>query len=92
MGNDGGPAFPTQMFEHPAHSKLENSAEYGYGGMTLRDYFAAVALGAIVSQAAIVTSKATGGSATASEIANGAYELADAMLAERQKPTNKEQA
>jgi hypothetical protein len=65
MKDTGGPAFPTD------HNK--NVAE----GMTLRDYFAAKAMQALI-QAQIVTRQ--------QQSAETAYEWADAMLAERTKP------
>ena len=40
MANDGGPAFPV-------HPEIELAPEDYYGGMRLRDYFAAAALPAI---------------------------------------------
>jgi len=66
MKDTGGPAFPTD------HNK--NVAE----GMTLRDYFAAKAMQALI-QAQIVTRQQQ-------QSAKIAYEWADAMLAERSKP------
>lgn len=40
---DGGPAFPQTMVDHPRG--LTCGADgYGYGGMTLRDWFAGQAL------------------------------------------------
>ena len=43
MISDGGPAFPT-LFIEPNYGS-------GYAGMTLRDYFAAAALQALVTSA-----------------------------------------
>ena len=63
MSNTGGPAFPT---EHTDTSGL-------YDGMSLRDYFAAKAM-----QALITRIEMSGG-----ERARDAYIIADAMLAAR---------
>ena len=60
--NDGGPAFPA--CERPGYTS----------GISLRDYFAAQALGA-----ALLPGR------TAQELAEECYILADAMLAEREK-------
>lgn len=78
----GGPAFPD----------LGNT--FGRNGMTLRDYFAAQAMASFVS-IIITTKREIVGKAAAAEgrsgdtfdqyIAFRAYEVADAMLAERQK-------
>lgn len=67
--NKGGPAFPTPRYERGDIYSL---------GMDLRDYFAAHALQGIC---------ASGPSAmlTNAKLAREAYELADAMLAERLK-------
>ena len=69
--NNGGPAFPL--------------ATSGYGatpvnGMTLRDYFAAKAM-----QGAIAGMAARGETAIYRECSGLAYDMADAMLAEREK-------
>ena len=62
---DGNPAFPVPVLsEHPS-----------FYGMSLRDYFAAMALqGICASSPAIVNA----------EIAREAYQLADAMLKARE--------
>jgi hypothetical protein len=61
--NDGGPAFPRD------HRSL------GHNGMTLRDYFAAKAMAAIVASKPITTYGA---------VAFNAYVMADEMLAARE--------
>lgn len=70
--NDGGPAFPDSVAVGPAGDV------YGSTGMTLRDYFAAKALSGMASQ--------FHDGWTAPGLAKAVYELADAMLAERNKP------
>lgn len=66
---DGGPAFP--QIEYNGYWK----------GMTLRDYFAAKAMGALISR----TSVFCGGFDSDKQLVNSAYEYADAMLKEREK-------
>lgn len=60
------------------------SAEYGHpaacGGMTLRDYFAAKAMQAIVSN----TTSSQGFGISMDVLTTGAYEVADEMLKQRE--------
>jgi hypothetical protein len=70
MKDTGGPAFPEHEWNNDVQRYLVN------GGMTLRDYFAAKAMQALI-QAQIVTRQ--------QQSAETAYEWADAMLAERSK-------
>jgi len=72
---DGGPAFPYSALEpDPETRSLVGSIYADSRGMTLRDYFAGVA---------VATNRAPG--RTARELAEWAYECADAMLAEREQ-------
>ena len=81
---DGGPAFPEVVthldYSYEADHRFGNT--FSYGGMTLRDYFAAKALPAYLSHVS------DGGSAILSrcyaEAATEAYEIADAMLKARE--------
>lgn len=66
----GGPAFPTKM-------KGPNLSEWLEPGMTLRDYFAAKAMQAMI--VSIIKPEHVDGAVEA------AYIVADAMLAERAK-------
>lgn len=68
MKHDGGPAFPNM------HRNI-----YGgeITGMSLRDYFAAMALRAIIDKQGYGTPD--------HDIAKKAFEIADAMLREREK-------
>ena len=68
MINDGGPAFPTDS-EHQSGPHTWHSA-----GMTLRDYFAAKAMQALIPSGQTVDSM---------KYAESAYTLADAMLKAR---------
>ena len=86
--NNGGAAFPQHGWSRDPEA---NKYMQDKGGMTLRDYFAAQALPAILSvpddgiQAWSPTAT-SGSSITAAEAwAKNAYQIADAMLAERAK-------
>ena len=72
----GGPAFP---FRRKTLADMEAPFETHEGdtGMTLRDYFAAKAMTRFVSR--------SWGSYMAADIADCAYELADAMLEARMR-------
>lgn len=76
MPQDGGPAFPVVV---------ENPPYYIREGMTLRDWFAGMALQAIISKHPAATCDVE---EDAEEVffANGAYAYADAMLLVRLKP------
>jgi hypothetical protein len=73
MANDGGPAFPVLPPDTQSYTEWPGSA-----GMTLRDYFAAKALMALDIQAHVAPP-------AAKHLASSAYNIADAMLAERSK-------
>jgi hypothetical protein len=88
MKDDGGSAFPV------AHQILDANHEHfklGCKGMTLRDYFAAKAMQAILTKLPIVDQDGEFGVivkdkiAYNNDIANSAYSIADAMLDERNK-------
>lgn len=71
--NDGGPAFPQPQIDN--QGRIDSALQFGEGGMTLRDYFAA---------------KAMQGMSTPLEnpihfdtFASRAYLLPDAMIAAR---------
>lgn len=66
--NDGGPAYPCVTTTEPEDR-----------GMSLRDYFAALAM------QSIVRNSAESYSASASRVAEKAYMMADGMIAERVK-------
>ena len=67
---DGGPAFPIVLPE-----KFEQAES----GMSLRDYFAAQALSSSLSDGIHVDSEGM------KVVAKAAYEMADAMIAERDR-------
>lgn len=70
----GGPAFPAHVAE--IHGVATNSSDFNMPGMTLRDYFAA---------AALIGMQAHPANERPLHVATWAYEVADAMLAEREK-------
>jgi len=70
----GGPAFP--------NSKQVGDVQIKEVGMTLRDYFAAKAMQAVISNSNVKNVKNE-------DIASAAYKMAEAMLAERNEEQNK---
>lgn len=76
MANDGGPAFPRPM-SNDDHIDVCNIARE-QDGMSLRDYFAAKAMGAMIGADRWKYSNR-------SEISSYAYLLAAAMLRAREK-------
>jgi hypothetical protein len=83
--NDGGPAFPMR------HSVFPNGdIEYGSQGMSLRDYFAAAALQGLMGNSGGPWQAdpmcGTGWcNSDASLVALTAYDIADAMIAARER-------
>ena len=67
--DDGGTAFP----QHPGQEDVA-----GFGGMSLRDYFAGAALQGMMAASDLADP-------TETSVAMFAYKYADAMLAERDK-------
>ena len=92
MKTDGGPAFPgAHNFSTMTHGIME-AAEFSphqkrtLGGMSLRDYFAAAAIKQMLPWAYDAINDDRNKVANYVEnIAKTAYDLADAMLAEREK-------
>ena len=84
--DDGGFAFPSPCED--LGNNIFQSAEYG---MTLRDYFAAKAMQAIISKLPLVDQDGVLGNCVKdkkkynADIANSAYWIADAMIAESSK-------
>lgn len=64
--NNGGPAYPTQ----------------GYEGLTVRDYFAAKAMQAMISNPSIIDNDSDG---AVNYAASASYKFADAMLKAREE-------
>lgn len=85
--NDGGPAFPLPVEDLQCRSRFESC----YGGMTLRDYFAAKFAAAMMTATSadhgfpnIDYQRDVGGPTVAERVATIAYRLADAMLRARE--------
>jgi hypothetical protein len=82
---DGGPAFPSKGKRNRPRSEIYPNAtgseviEVDYQGMTLRDYFAAKAMQGIMSDPIEVQPY------TNDELAQWAYQVADAMLKAREE-------
>ncbi|MFC4275537.1 hypothetical protein [Achromobacter aloeverae] len=84
--NDGGPAFPCDPFVASKPGN-ETVAKRLAEGMTLRDYFAAKAMQALIMMGATVTKHTPEGELTIPGrvgVPPLAYEYADAMLAARE--------
>lgn len=77
--DNGGQAFPRQQWEYDGHN---NVLQYQENGMTLRDYFAAKAIGVIELPTDYVGTKET--EESYKRWAQKAYRMADAMLKERE--------
>ena len=82
--NDGGPVFPQpneQRYLDPVHGVIRPSDIYGPApsGIKLRDYFAGQALAGICGDGI------PGNHHWPANVVRDAYELADLMLAEREK-------
>lgn len=76
--NDGGPAYPLPVNDEQCRARFDS----GYGGMTLRDFFAAKAMqGWLSSCGPGDQHPATAGNADF--VAQRSYAMADAMLAAR---------
>ena len=75
--NDGGPAFPA-----PEASQVHFGNPDGYMGLTLRDYFAAKALGVMCASNVNATGTFASPEGRAA-VASVCYWMADAMLSAR---------
>lgn len=71
--NTGGPAFPHSFVAHPTEETFVAK------GMTLRDYFAAKAMQAIMADDSFLLRNDT------DQVADRAYEMADAMMKAREQ-------
>jgi hypothetical protein len=80
QSNDGGLAFPQPMAALPTTGEMYCAYEKhpDFGGMTLRDYFAAAALQGVMMNATCFENM------TDKHIAECAWNAADAMLAARE--------
>ena len=88
MRNNGGPAFPCKEFSHIVVVDGDYPQEVftNAPGMTLRDYFAAKAMQALIMKIELTVSKADCEHFHIEKwkaISKGAYKYADAMLEEK---------
>ncbi|HYE07697.1 MAG TPA: hypothetical protein VEL07_19415 [Planctomycetota bacterium] len=89
--NDGGPAFPTPGWQRTWFERGDECSEScdAIAGMSLRDYFAAKALAAMMATPDVATALVAEAAKLSRDVstvfAEAAYEQADAMIAERAK-------
>lgn len=85
--NDGGPAFPRPASEFTASGTVAegNDAIREQDGMSLRDYFAAHALSAVIEVYRFDNGGGIGTDHLPRNVAAHAYRIADAMLEARQR-------
>lgn len=89
--NDGGPAFPvsTMVGERTAgYGHQDGPATYQFGGMTLRDYFAAKAMQGLLAEGGSLEIGYVLPAHWPQYIAKRAVSHADALLAELAKESN----
>lgn len=93
--NEGGRAFPRQQVvgDHPYGSDHNHPKVVAHEGMSLRDYFAAAALPELIKMASTIRYNHEPGNGVndrnempwSPSAAKAAYQIADDMLAEREK-------
>lgn len=81
--DDGGPAFPSTWMEANEHGM---EFPYVVPGMSLRQYYAGLAMAAIIGKAPFEITLANANHCKVAFIAGGAFEYADAMIAESKEP------
>lgn len=74
----GGPAFPGVV-----QNQMNGHVVDEMSGMTLRDYFAAKAMQAMMSDTTVLATMSSGPKGPSDELAESAYSMADAMLRAR---------
>lgn len=79
--NNGGPAFPESDFVVGRSGK---SLGFSHSGMTLRDYFAAKAMQALIQRAPTGSSFGVSHKTTNESYCLASYAIADAMLRARE--------
>jgi hypothetical protein len=81
MKDKNPPAFPRPDTDHGSYG------HHGHDGMTLRDWFAGQALASAAMTALVLSSKdpSQTDAGAINGVVTGAYAIADAMLAHRQK-------
>lgn len=82
MKHDGGPAFPRPASEFTASGTCPdgNDPRPDQQGMTMREFYAALAMQGILASGKSFEAKLKPG-----EVAEGAFNIADAMLAQAKK-------
>ena len=83
--NNGGPAFPLPVADQECCGRFES----GYGGISMRDYFAAKAIqGLLANPGGPIQANGMNGwnwcNCSPEDAVNLAYSMADAMLAARE--------
>lgn len=84
------PAFPCTEYRNTSSDPLARPREIRHTGISLRDYFAAQAISAIIAWASNPQVAAAGFLNNNIKVAEGAYEIADAMLQARKATRTKE--
>jgi hypothetical protein len=83
--NDGGAAFPMLDMLDKSRNHAERWEAYTVGGMSLRDYFAAQALPAVIETYERANGPCLGTDHIVRNVPAIAYKLADAMLKAREE-------
>lgn len=84
--NTGGPAFPRALSQHD--SRVQGTPNSAQEGMTLRDWLAGEAVGAIIRRMPadmVFRSGVTSFGNQCDEVALAAYQIADSMIEQRSK-------
>ena len=86
--NTGGPAFPGKqkaLAIQTEHIGIASEYEIEHNGMTLRDYFAAKAMQAVLTSPILMAAVGSKGGSATQHTAKQSYEMADAMLKAREQ-------
>ena len=79
---NGGPAFPGRIPLEYVREQGKEYPDFSESGMSLRDYFAAQSLAPFIAR---LSSHQPSSATVTAACASWAYEMADAMLKEREK-------
>lgn len=79
----GGPVYPCRIPTGELHANGDSAPTRQHYGMTLRDYFAANAMQAMMSDTTVLATMSSGPKGPSDELAESAYSMADAMLRAR---------
>ena len=85
--DDGGPAYPVEVSVGDNGPQDKQTGNYSFlsRGVSIRDYFAAAAMAAILSIEDPDGSNVASGLKATEDVADFAYDVADAMLEARKK-------